>query len=164
EAGVDLVNTDLEREVRRLAADSTPEQTLRRMDAVGVARERLEANVAPLLAAEAMMVALRPQAGSPAVHRAGGLCGCRGGCEVAWPGAPRRAGRVTRCRRRGGRRPDRLLVPDADGSCRAHRRRGGQERSCGTGILLGRARARSRTGRAGGVLRSAARLAGVRTS
>ncbi|MFD1719827.1 DNA polymerase III subunit delta' [Georgenia deserti] len=63
EAGVDLVNTDLEREVRRLAADSTPEQTVRRMDAVGVARERLEANVAPLLAVEAMMVALRPQAG-----------------------------------------------------------------------------------------------------
>ncbi|GAA4419791.1 DNA polymerase III subunit delta' [Georgenia halophila] len=61
-AAVDLVNTDLEHEVRRLAADSTPERTVRRMDSVGVARERLEANVAPLLAVEAMMVALRPQA------------------------------------------------------------------------------------------------------
>jgi DNA polymerase-3 subunit delta' len=60
-ADVDLVNTDAAEEVRRLAAGSTPEQSVRRMDAVGVARERLAANVAPLLAVEAMMVALRPQ-------------------------------------------------------------------------------------------------------
>ncbi|PFG39211.1 DNA polymerase-3 subunit delta' [Georgenia soli] len=60
-ADVELVNTDLADEVRRLAAGTTPEQTVRRMDAVGVARERLAANVAPLLAVEAMMVALRPQ-------------------------------------------------------------------------------------------------------
>ena len=60
-ADVDLVNTAAAEEVRRLAAGSTPEQSVRRMDAVGVARERLAANVAPLLAVEAMMVALRPQ-------------------------------------------------------------------------------------------------------
>jgi DNA polymerase-3 subunit delta' len=60
-ADVDLVNTDLAAEVSALAGGSTPEQTVRRMDAVGVARERLAANVAPLLAVEAMMVALRPQ-------------------------------------------------------------------------------------------------------
>ncbi|QAY69853.1 DNA polymerase III subunit delta' [Xylanimonas protaetiae] len=63
-ADVDLVNgldpADLA-VVRALAADSTPEQTVRRMDAIGVARERLEGNVAPLLALEAMAVALRPQ-------------------------------------------------------------------------------------------------------
>jgi DNA polymerase-3 subunit delta' len=63
-AGVDLVNgvdaADLAI-VRALAADSTPEQTVRRMDAIGVARERLEGNVAPLLALEAMAIALRPQ-------------------------------------------------------------------------------------------------------
>ncbi len=63
-ADVDLVNgldpADLA-VVRALAADSTPEQTVRRMDAIGVARERLEGNVAPLLAVEAMAVALRPQ-------------------------------------------------------------------------------------------------------
>ena len=61
-ADVELVNADAADQVRRLAADSTPEQTVRRMDAVGVARERLAGNVAPLLAMEAMMIALRPQA------------------------------------------------------------------------------------------------------
>ena len=40
---------------------TAPEQTVRRMDAIGVARERLEGNVAPLLALEAMAIALRPQ-------------------------------------------------------------------------------------------------------
>ena len=60
-AGVDLVNVEQEDAVRALAADSTPEQTLRRMDAVGQARTRLAGNVAPLLAVEAMAIALRPQ-------------------------------------------------------------------------------------------------------
>lgn len=60
-AGVDLVNAADDAEVRRLAAGSTPEQTIRRMDAIAAARERLEGNVAPLLAMEAMAVALRPQ-------------------------------------------------------------------------------------------------------
>ncbi|GAA1717877.1 DNA polymerase III subunit delta' [Isoptericola hypogeus] len=60
-ATVELVNTEHAAAVRTLAADSTPEQTIRRMDAIGTARERLEGNVAPLLALEAMTVALRPQ-------------------------------------------------------------------------------------------------------
>ncbi|QJW37793.1 DNA polymerase III subunit delta' [Cellulosimicrobium protaetiae] len=60
-AEVELVNSELAETVRSLAEDSTPEQTVRRMDAIGVARERLEGNVAPLLAVEAMVVALRPQ-------------------------------------------------------------------------------------------------------
>ncbi len=60
-ADVELVNTELEDEVRELAARSAPEQTLRRMDAVGEARTRLAGNVAPLLAVEAMTIALRPQ-------------------------------------------------------------------------------------------------------
>jgi DNA polymerase-3 subunit delta' len=60
-AGVDLVNVEQVELVELLAAQSTAEQTLRRMDAVGVARTRLAGNVAPLLAVEAMMVALRPQ-------------------------------------------------------------------------------------------------------
>ena len=47
--------------MRALAADSTPEQTVRRMDSIGVARTRLGGNVAPLLALEAMAIALRPQ-------------------------------------------------------------------------------------------------------
>lgn len=46
-AGVDLVNADVEEAVHALAARSTAEQTLRRMDAIGEARVRLAANVAP---------------------------------------------------------------------------------------------------------------------
>ncbi|MFI6426023.1 DNA polymerase III subunit delta' [Promicromonospora sp. NPDC050880] len=60
-ADVELVNAELAETVRSLAADSTPEQTVRRMDAIGVARTRLGGNVAPLLALEAMAIALRPQ-------------------------------------------------------------------------------------------------------
>ena len=60
-ADVELVNAEHEHLVRELAAGTTSAQTLRRMDAVGVARTRLAGNVAPLLAVEAMAVALRPQ-------------------------------------------------------------------------------------------------------
>lgn len=60
-AGVDLVNVEHTELVDELARTSTAEQTLRRMDAIGQARTRLEGNVAPLLAVEAMAVALRPQ-------------------------------------------------------------------------------------------------------
>ena len=60
-ADVELVNIEHDESVRTLASASTPEQTLRRMDAVGQARTRLAGNVAPLLAVEAMAVALRPQ-------------------------------------------------------------------------------------------------------
>ena len=60
-ADVELVNVEHEASVRALAESSTAEQTLRRMDAVGQARTRLAGNVAPLLAVEAMAVALRPQ-------------------------------------------------------------------------------------------------------
>ena len=60
-AGVELVNVEHDASVRALAEASTAEQTLRRMDAIGQARTRLSGNVAPLLAVEAMAVALRPQ-------------------------------------------------------------------------------------------------------
>lgn len=60
-AEVELVNSAHADVVRSLARDATPEQTVRRMDAIGQARERLEGNVAPLLALEAMTIALRPQ-------------------------------------------------------------------------------------------------------
>jgi DNA polymerase III subunit delta' len=60
-ADVELVNVELEDTVRGLAGSSTAEQTLRRMDAIGEARTRLAGNVAPLLAVEAMTIALRPQ-------------------------------------------------------------------------------------------------------
>jgi len=59
-AQVELVNAELADTLERLAASWSPEDTLRRMDAIGLARERIAANVAPLLAVEALMVELRP--------------------------------------------------------------------------------------------------------
>jgi DNA polymerase III subunit delta' len=58
-AGVDLVNEEVRPSIDRMAAGSTPESTLRRMEAVVAAREALEANAAPLLALEAMTLSLR---------------------------------------------------------------------------------------------------------
>jgi DNA polymerase-3 subunit delta' len=57
-APVDLVNIDMQRQVAHLAETTTPEATLRRIEAVLRCREAVEGNVAPLLAVEAMAVAL----------------------------------------------------------------------------------------------------------
>ncbi|AZK95590.1 MULTISPECIES: DNA polymerase III subunit delta' [Streptomyces] len=54
-----LAHTDVQDAVDRIARESTPEGTLRRMEAVLHCREALGANVAPLLAVEAMTMALR---------------------------------------------------------------------------------------------------------
>jgi len=59
-ASVDLVNERHRVGIAGLAGASNLEETLGRMDAIGVARERLAGNVAPLLALEAMALALRP--------------------------------------------------------------------------------------------------------
>jgi DNA polymerase-3 subunit delta' len=56
---VDLVNAELADEILAEARARTAASTLRRMDAIGLARERIEANVSPLLALEALMVTLR---------------------------------------------------------------------------------------------------------
>lgn len=56
-ASVELVNADRARELR--SAGGTPEATLQRLEAIMTCRERLEANVNPLLAVEAMAMALR---------------------------------------------------------------------------------------------------------
>ncbi|QTX05411.1 DNA polymerase III subunit delta' [Agromyces archimandritae] len=56
-AGLELVNAAVESEVRRAAEASTPEETLMTLDAVQTARERIEGNVQPALALEAMLVA-----------------------------------------------------------------------------------------------------------
>ncbi len=61
DAGIDVVNAEHEDQVRAVAAGSRPDQTVHRMDAIGLARTRLSGNVAPLLAVEAMTIALRPQ-------------------------------------------------------------------------------------------------------
>lgn len=58
-AGVGLVNEEMRIDVTALARRSTAEQSLRRIQAILSAREALEANVAPTLALEAMMLSLR---------------------------------------------------------------------------------------------------------
>jgi len=60
-ASVGLVNEAHGAEIAALASGSTLAETLARMDAIGIARERLAGNVAPLLALEAMAIALRPE-------------------------------------------------------------------------------------------------------
>jgi len=57
-APVDLVNVDMQRAVTRIAEATTPESTLRRIEAILACREAVAGNVAPLLAVEAMAVAL----------------------------------------------------------------------------------------------------------
>ncbi|GHK04405.1 DNA polymerase III subunit delta [Streptomyces sp. Y2F8-2] len=56
---VALANTDAEDALERLARGSTPEATLRRIEAIAACRDALDRNVAPLLAVEAMTMALR---------------------------------------------------------------------------------------------------------
>ncbi|MFG2461032.1 DNA polymerase III subunit delta' [Streptomyces sp. NPDC048523] len=56
---VAIANADAEDVLERLARSSTPETTLRRIEAIGACRDALDRNVAPLLAVEAMTMALR---------------------------------------------------------------------------------------------------------
>ena len=55
---VPLVNADLADEIEPVARRSTPEQTVRALDAILQARTALEGNVAPLLALEALLISL----------------------------------------------------------------------------------------------------------
>ncbi|WP_445402196.1 DNA polymerase III subunit delta' [Streptomyces sp. LE64] len=54
-----LANAGAEDTLERLARESGPESTLRRIDAIAACRDALDRNVAPLLAVEAMTMALR---------------------------------------------------------------------------------------------------------
>lgn len=54
-----IANADAEDSLDRVARSSTPERTLRRIEAVSACRRALDRNVAPLLAVEAMTMALR---------------------------------------------------------------------------------------------------------
>jgi DNA polymerase III subunit delta' len=54
----ELVNEYLRPELAAFAEQSSPEQTLGRLDAIAQARKRLQTNVAPVLAMEAMVVSL----------------------------------------------------------------------------------------------------------
>jgi DNA polymerase-3 subunit delta' len=56
---VAIANADAEDALERLARAGSPESTLRRIEAIGACREALDRNVAPLLAVEAMTMALR---------------------------------------------------------------------------------------------------------
>jgi DNA polymerase-3 subunit delta' len=58
-APIGLVNQDMTEQVRQLARVLSPEQLLGCMDAIGTARERIDANVHPLLALEAMAISLQ---------------------------------------------------------------------------------------------------------
>ena len=57
-ASIALVNQDMADHVQRLADVLAPEQLLQAMDAIGTARERIDANVPPLLALEAISLQL----------------------------------------------------------------------------------------------------------
>jgi DNA polymerase-3 subunit delta' len=57
-ADVDLASAGHEADVRRVAEGSSAESSVRRIQAVMTCRERLELNVAPLLAVEEMTLAL----------------------------------------------------------------------------------------------------------
>ena len=59
ESRSDLINAEMKADVARVAADLTGEQALRCTAAISTCRERLEANVNPLIAFEALMVAIR---------------------------------------------------------------------------------------------------------
>ncbi|MEV7089438.1 DNA polymerase III subunit delta' [Streptomyces sp. NPDC093085] len=56
---VALANADVQDALERVAGASTPERTLRRIEAIVACRQALDRNVAPLLAVEAMAVSLR---------------------------------------------------------------------------------------------------------
>ena len=58
-ASIALVNQDMSGQVEQLVRVLSPEQVLICMDAIGTARERIDANVQPLLALEAMAVSLQ---------------------------------------------------------------------------------------------------------
>jgi DNA polymerase III subunit delta' len=57
-AGVELANAGQQDELDRIAADTPPEATVRKIDAIMNCRVRLAANVAPLLAVEEMAITL----------------------------------------------------------------------------------------------------------
>ncbi|GAA1591589.1 DNA polymerase III subunit delta' [Kribbella sancticallisti] len=56
--GTELINAELHQDLAQLATRTTPEQTIRRIDALAGCREAIETNVAPLLALEALTIAL----------------------------------------------------------------------------------------------------------
>ncbi|MGW4503075.1 DNA polymerase III subunit delta' [Streptomyces sp. NPDC004436] len=58
-SSVAIANEEIRPDLDRIARSSSPERTLRRIEAIIACREALDRNVAPLLAVEAMTMALR---------------------------------------------------------------------------------------------------------
>ncbi|WP_159623424.1 DNA polymerase III subunit delta' [Ruania rhizosphaerae] len=58
---IPLINQAQTQQVQAMAGATAPEQSVHRMQAVGLARTRIAAGAAPLLAVEALTIALRPQ-------------------------------------------------------------------------------------------------------
>ncbi|WP_328537503.1 DNA polymerase III subunit delta' [Streptomyces sp. NBC_00344] len=58
-SSVAIANEDVRDALDRIALSSSPERTLRRIEAISACRQALDRNVAPLLAVEAMAVSLR---------------------------------------------------------------------------------------------------------
>lgn len=52
----DLINVELEEGLRRCALARTAADTLATMEAIGIARDRIDSNVSPILAVEALMI------------------------------------------------------------------------------------------------------------
>ena len=59
EFGAALINADMQRDIAIVAADTTAEHTLRKLEAIMRTRTNLSRSAAPLLAVEALMVQLR---------------------------------------------------------------------------------------------------------
>ncbi len=59
-AEVPLVNVDFHEGIERIADETSSADTIAKMDTITLARERIAANVAPLLVLEAMFIELRP--------------------------------------------------------------------------------------------------------
>lgn len=62
----DLINQELQAEIERVAGMGTPASTMRRIQAIELARLELEANVTPLLSMEALTISLRNPSLRPA--------------------------------------------------------------------------------------------------
>jgi DNA polymerase-3 subunit delta' len=59
DAGVPLINEEMHPQLAQLAERSTPNDTGRRLQAIAYCRQQVEANVAPQLALESLMVELK---------------------------------------------------------------------------------------------------------
>lgn len=58
-SSLDIANVEIRQDLDRIARESGPERTLRRIEAIIACRQALDRNVAPLLAVEAMTMSLR---------------------------------------------------------------------------------------------------------